>query len=102
MLNQLVCGNWQRKFKGDPFEFDGGIRYEFKNEECGICESESFAEAAKKVWQKYRKSSDKNRVRFVKGFLLQKWEDLDGQELTKKKLVFNMNSDEIAAPKKHL
>lgn len=75
-------------------EFNGEIQYEYKKDECSKCESESFVDAAQKVWVFYRRR-DAEIVKFIRKDLNDKWEDLKGEKLTRKKLVFNIDSDEI-------
>lgn len=80
-------------------EFIGDVHYEFKNEECGKCESESFIEAAGQAWPTYRRRGPEV-TNFVSKFLIEKWNDLEGEKQTQKRLVFDIYLDEIVVPQK--
>ena len=81
-------------FEGNlPFEFSGSEEHYDLESEDALFEAESFVKAAQSAWINYRRS-DRRRC-FVHQCLTEKWNNLKGEKLTQKKLVFNKESDEI-------
>lgn len=64
-----------------------------------ILETQSFIDAVRGAWRRYRK--DEGKRDFVKDKLIKRWEILDGEKLIGKILDLNPESDEIIKePKK--
>lgn len=84
-------GNFKYQCSGSEFQYDS------ENDDLRF-EGESFIEAARDAWGRFRRS-DKRRD-FVKGILVQQWNDILGEYYTHKTLVFDDNSDEIEASQK--
>ncbi len=73
--------------KRDTNEFSG-FTYSIKDHDESKLEAESFLDASKKVWTRYKTTEDKYK-KFVKINLENKWQELDGKELTGKSLEFD-------------
>ena len=73
--------------KRDTNEFNG-FTYPIKDHDENKLEAESFLDASKKVWTRYKMTEDKYK-NFVKQKLTEKWIELQGENLTGKSLEFD-------------
>ncbi|HET7099159.1 MAG TPA: hypothetical protein VFI61_02935 [Patescibacteria group bacterium] len=70
-------------------ENTGMAREAFTDDEIPKCEAKSFAEAAQKLWERYSKCGDEEKIEFVKNFINAKWKELNlKKKYTENKDIF--------------
>lgn len=70
----------------DPDKYLGSTESILDNPQTA--ESESFLYASEKAWERKYSKTDEKYKKFVKDKLLEKWKELNGEELTGKLLTF--------------